>query len=256
MLPGLINGTQRACFGVTEPNSGSDTLRLETKAEKKGDRYIITGRKMWISTAQRADKILLLARTTAYEDCKKPTQGLSLFYTDFDRTQVETREIPKMGRAAVDTNLLFFDGWSIPAADRIGNEGDGFKMCVFFDCVSFLHKLTSIFFLSLLGYRIMHGMNAERILLASEALGLGYAGLRRAGQYAIDRHVFGRPIGQNQSIQHPLAQSWMQLEGARLLVYLAAKLCEFDRNFSRFRLLTLNSDDDGVDSGEYANAAK
>ncbi|KAL8276352.1 hypothetical protein RQP46_011237 [Phenoliferia psychrophenolica] len=118
----------------------------------------------------------------------KPNQGLSIFYTDFDRTKVQTNEIPKMGRSAVDTNMLFFDKWSIPAEDRIGEEGDGFKM-------------------------ILHGMNAERILLAAEALGLGYAGLRRGAQYAIDRVVFGRQIGQNQSIQHPLADSWMQLEG-------------------------------------------
>ncbi|KZO89526.1 acyl-CoA dehydrogenase NM domain-like protein [Calocera viscosa TUFC12733] len=214
MLPPLIRGEERACFGVTEPNSGSDTLKLQTRAVRKGDRYEITGSKMWISTAQHAHKILLLARTTPLEEVKKPNQGLSIFYTDLDRTKVEVTEIPKMGRSAIDTNMLFFDGWSIPAEDRIGEEGDGFKM-------------------------ILHGMNAERVLLAAESLGIGYAGLRRGAQYSIERNVFGRPIGQNQGIQHPLADSWMNLEGARLMTYQAAKLY-----------------DEGFVSGEYANAAK
>jgi alkylation response protein AidB-like acyl-CoA dehydrogenase len=210
----LIQGKEKACFGVTEPNTGLDTLRLQSFAKRNGDHYLVSGSKIWISTAQRADKILLLARTTPLDQVNKPSQGLSLFYTDMDRTQVQVTEIEKMGRAAVDSNVLFFDGWKVPADDLIGNEGGGFKM-------------------------IMHGMNAERILVASEALGLGYAGLRRAALYAKDRVVFGNPIGKYQGIQHQLADSWMKLEAARLMVYQAARMY-----------------DAGYESGEYANAAK
>ncbi|KAG9788262.1 putative acyl-CoA dehydrogenase YngJ [Exophiala dermatitidis] len=214
MLVPLIAGKERACFGVTEPNTGLDTLRLQSRAVKDGDHYVLSGQKIWISTAQVAEKILILVRTTPLEQVKKPSQGLSLFYTDLDRTQVEVTEIPKMGRAAVDSNTLFFDGWRVPKEDLIGEENNGFKM-------------------------IMHGMNAERILIAAEALGIGFAALRRAALYANDRKVFGRPIGQNQAIQHPLADSWMQLEAARLVIYQAARLY-----------------DAGYETGEYANAAK
>ncbi|KAH8893053.1 acyl-CoA dehydrogenase [Thozetella sp. PMI_491] len=210
----LIAGKERACFGVTEPNTGLDTLRLQTRAKRDGDHYVVTGSKIWISTAQNAQKILLLARTTSLDQVSKPSQGLSLFYTDLDPKVVEITEIPKMGRAAVDTNMLFFSDWRIPASHRIGPENEGFKM-------------------------ILHGMNAERILIGAEALGLGYAALRRAAIYADERHVFGRPIGQNQAIQHPLADSWMQLEAARLVIYQAAKMY-----------------DQGYQPGEYANAGK
>ncbi|EAS28558.1 acyl-CoA dehydrogenase [Coccidioides immitis RS] len=213
-LPPLIEGRERACFGVTEPNSGLDTLKLRSMATKDGDHYILKGSKVWISTAQNAEKILILVRTTPVDKVAKPSLGLSLFYTDLDRSQVEVTEIPKMGRAAVDTNTLFFEDWRVPAEDMIGEEDNGFKM-------------------------IMHGMNAERILIAAEALGLGYAALRRAAVYASERQVFGRPIGKNQGIQHPLADSWMQLEAARLMVYQAARLY-----------------DAGHATGEYANAAK
>lgn len=211
----LIQGKERACFGVTEPNTGLDTLRLQSLAKRDGNgHYVLNGSKIFISTAQVAEKILILVRTTPLEEVESPTQGLSLFYTDLDRSAVQITEIPKMGRCAVDTNVLFFDGWRVPAADLIGQEGDGFKL-------------------------IMHGMNAERILVASEALGLGFASLRRASNYAKERSVFGRPIGQNQGIQHPLAECWMQLEGARLMVNLSARL--YDR---------------GYHDGEYANAGK
>ncbi|TPX11933.1 uncharacterized protein E0L32_007431 [Thyridium curvatum] len=210
----LIAGKERACFGVTEPNTGLDTLRLQTRAVRDGDDYLVTGSKIWISTAQNAQKILLLARTTPLEEVTKPSQGLSLFYTDLDPKVVEITEIPKMGRAAVDTNMLFYNDWRIPASDRIGAENEGFKM-------------------------IMHGMNAERILIGAEALGLGYAALRRAAVYAGERTVFGRSIGKNQAIQHPLADSWMQLEAARLMIYQAAKMY-----------------DQGYQAGEYANAGK
>ena len=214
MLVPLIEGKERACFGVTEPNTGLDTLKLQSKAVRDGDGYRLSGQKIWISTAQVAEKILILVRTTPLEEVKKPSHGLSLFYTHLDRTQVDVQEIPKMGRSAVDSNTLFFDGWKVPREDLIGEEGNGFKM-------------------------IMHGMNAERILIAAEALGIGFAALRRAALYAGERKVFGRPIGQNQAIQHPLAESWMELEAARLVIYQAARMY-----------------DAGHETGEYANAAK
>jgi alkylation response protein AidB-like acyl-CoA dehydrogenase len=210
----LIKGEERACFGVTEPNSGLDTLKLQSFARRDGDNYFLKGSKVWISTAKSAHKILILVRTTPLDKVSTPSQGLSLFYTDMDRGQVEVTEIPKMGRAAIDSNMLFFDGWKVPATDLLGEEGNGFKM-------------------------IMHGMNAERVLLGAEALGLGYASLIRATQYAKDRVVFGRPIGKNQGIQHPLADSWMKLEAAKLVVYQAARMY-----------------DEGYSSGEYANAGK
>lgn len=197
-LPPLIEGKDRACFGVTEPNTGLNTLKLKTRAVRQGDHYVVSGQKVWISTAQVANKILLLARTTPVEECKG-TEGLSLFYTDLDRTKVEVREIEKMGRKCVDSNQVFIDGLLIPVEDRVGEEGKGFSY-------------------------ILHGLNPERILIASEAIGLGRAALRRGAQYAIEREVFDRPIGMNQSIQHPLAKSWMELEAAHLMVYKAASL--------------------------------
>ena len=197
MLPPLIAGRERACFAVTEPDTGLDTTRLKTRAERQNDRYVVNGQKVWISTALVAEKILILARTTPLEKVKKPTAGLSLFYTTLDRSRVEVREIEKMGRKAVDSNQLFFDNLEVPVEDRIGEEGRGFEY-------------------------ILHGLNPERILIAAEALGLGYAALRRASQYARERIVFNRPIGQNQAIQHPLAECWMQLEAARLMVFSAA----------------------------------
>ncbi|MBN8929823.1 MAG: acyl-CoA dehydrogenase [Rhodospirillales bacterium 69-11] len=198
-LPPLIRGERKACFGVTEPDAGLNTTKLKTRAERQGDRYVVHGRKVWISTAQVADNILLLARTTPADNVKKPTDGLSLFYTRLDRNYVDVREIDKMGRAAVDSNELVFDGLPIPVEDRIGEEGKGF------------------------GY-ILHGMNPERVLVAMEAIGLGRAALARATQYAKERIVFNRPIGMNQSIQHPLAQCWAELEAARLMALRAAAL--------------------------------
>jgi len=199
MLPPLIAGTERSCFAVTEPNTGLNTTRIKTRAEKQGDRYIVSGQKVWISTAQIAEKVLLLARTTPLEAVKKPTEGLSLFYTDFDRRHIEVREIEKMGRKAVDSNQVFFDGLPVPEADRIGEEGRGFEY-------------------------ILHGMNPERILIAAESIGLGRCALARASAYAKVRIVFDRPIGQNQAIQHPLARNWMNLEAANLMVMKAAWL--------------------------------
>ena len=212
-LPPLIAGDDRACFGVTEPNTGLNTLKLKTRAVREGDHYVVHGQKVWISTAQVANKILLLARTTPVEDCRG-TEGLSLFYTDLDRSHIEVREIEKMGRKAVDSNQVFIDGLRIPVEDRIGEEGKGFSY-------------------------ILHGLNPERILIASEAIGLGRAALARAAGYAQEREVFGRAIGQNQGIQHPLAKSWMELEAAHLMVQKAAWLY-----------------DQGQPCGAEANAAK
>ncbi|MBP0494135.1 acyl-CoA dehydrogenase family protein [Pararoseomonas indoligenes] len=197
MLPPLIAGKERACFAVTEPNTGLDTTRLRTRAERQGSKYVVNGQKVWISTAGVAEKILILARTTPLEDVRKPTQGLSLFYTDLDRSRIEVRPIDKMGRKAVDSNQVFFDNLEVPEEDRIGEEGRGFEY-------------------------ILHGLNPERILIAAEALGLGFVAIERAAQYAKDRVVFGRPIGQNQAIQHPLAECWMRLDSARLSVMQAA----------------------------------
>ncbi|MDB5484880.1 MAG: putative acyl-CoA dehydrogenase, partial [Tardiphaga sp.] len=193
MLPGIVNGSEKSCFAVTEPNTGLNTTQLKTRAVRQGDRYIVNGQKVWISTAQVADKILLLARTTPLEDVKSPTHGLSLFYTDFDRDKIAVHEIAKMGRKAVDSNELFIADFEIPVEDRIGEEGRGFEY-------------------------ILHGMNPERILIAAEAVGLGRAALARATDYAKNRNVFNRPIGKNQAIQHPLAKNWMELEAAWLMV--------------------------------------
>jgi acyl-CoA dehydrogenase len=200
-LPPLIAGKEKACFAVTEPNTGLDTTRLKTRAVRHGNGYAVHGQKVWISTAQVAERVLLLARTTPQEEVKKRTEGLSLFYTAFDRNYIEARVIDKMGRKAVDSNQLFFDGLPVPLEDRIGEEGKGFEY-------------------------ILHGMNPERILVAAEAIGIGRAALARASRYAKERVVFGRPIGQNQGIQHPLAKCWMELEAANLMMLKAAELCD------------------------------
>jgi acyl-CoA dehydrogenase len=204
MLPPLIRGETKACFAVTEPDAGLNTAQIKTKALRKGDKYIISGSKIWISTAQVASRMLILARTTPLEDVKRKTDGLSLFYTEIDRNRVEICGISKMGRHAVDSNLLFIDKLEVSADDRIGAEGDGFR-------------------------QILHGFNPERILIAAEAVGLGRAALRKATQYAKDRIVFDRPIGQNQAIQHPLAACWMNLEAANLMVMQAATLYDSHR---------------------------
>jgi len=215
MLPPLIDGRTKACFGVTEPDTGLDTTHLKTKALRKNDHYLVTGHKVWTSTAQVAEKILLIARTRPLEECKKASDGLSLFYTDLDRTAIEVREIEKMGRKAVDSNELFINELRIPFEDRIGEEGKGFQY-------------------------LLHGLNPERILIAAEAVGVGRAALARANQYAKDREVFGRPIGKNQSIQHPLAQSWCELEAAHLMCFKAASLydqgksCGIEANAAKF----------------------
>jgi acyl-CoA dehydrogenase len=213
-LPRVVDGSVRTCFGVTEPNTGLDTTSLKTRAVRQGDRYIVHGQKVWISTAQKADKILLLARTTPIEERRNRSHGLSLFYTDLDRSAVRVSRIDKMGRKAVDSNELFIDGLEVPVEDRIGEEGEGFKY-------------------------LLHGLNPERVLLAAEAIGLGQVALRKAAAYARERVVFGRQIGQNQAIQHPLAQNWIELEAADLMMRKAAWLY-----------------DNGHECGAEANAAK
>ena len=205
MLPPLIQGKHKACFAVTEPNTGLNTKKITVKAEKRGSQYIVSGQKVWISTAQVAEKVLLLARAEA---------GLTLFYTDVDRKYIEVREIEKMGRHAVDSNQVFFDALPVPEADRIGEEGKGFEY-------------------------ILHGMNPERVLIAAELVGLGRCAVKRAAAYAKERIVFGRPIGQNQAIQHPLAANWAALEAANLMAFKAAWLY-----------------DQGKPCGAEANAAK
>jgi acyl-CoA dehydrogenase len=199
MLVPLIKGEDKACFAVTEPDAGLDTLNLKTRAVREGDRYIVSGQKIWISTAQVTNKMLLLARTTPADQVKRKTEGLTLFYTALDRAHVDVREIPKMGRSAVDSNELFIDKLPVPAADRVGEDGKGFEY-------------------------ILHGMNVERVLIAAEAVGLGRAALRKAAAYAKERVVFGRPIGQNQGIAHPLAKCWAELEAANLMIFKAAAL--------------------------------
>jgi acyl-CoA dehydrogenase len=213
-LPPLIRGEDKSCFAVTEPDAGLDTSAIVTRAERAGNGYVISGRKIWTTGAQRANKIMILTRTTPREACVKPTDGLTLFYTDFDRKRIEAKPIPKMGRKAVECNMLFIDGLHVPLEDRIGEEGRGFSY-------------------------ILHGLNPERVLFGAEAVGLGRAALARAAQYAKERVVFGRPIGMNQGVQHPLARSWAELEAANLVMLQAAGLY-----------------DAGKDCGAQANAAK
>jgi len=197
-LPDIIAGRAKACFAVTEPDVGLDTTKLKTRAVRQGGHYVANGRKIWTSTARVADRVMLLART-AEHDPRDPAAGLSLFYTDLDRGAVSVRPIEKMGRAAVDSNELFIDDLRIPADDLIGEEGKGFRY-------------------------ILRSLNPERILIAAEAIGIGLQALDRAAAYAREREVFGRPIGQNQAIQHPLAECWAKLEAARLLTLKAATL--------------------------------
>jgi acyl-CoA dehydrogenase len=203
-LPRIIAGVDKVCFAVTEPNSGLDTASLETRAERTNDGYRINGRKIWTTSAQRADRMLIIARTTPKDQCKKPTEGLSLFYATFDRSAIDAKPIPKMGRKAVECNTLFIDDLNVPKECLIGEEGQGFKY-------------------------LLQGLNPERVLFAVEAVGLGRAALAKAAQYAKERIVFGRPIGQNQGVQHPLAKAWADLEAADLLAFKAAALYDAGR---------------------------
>ncbi len=213
-LPPLIAGDEVCCFAVTEPDAGLDTGRIATFARRDEGGYVIDGRKIWTTTAQVADRILLLARTTPREKCRRSTDGLTLFYAALDRDRIEVREIPKMGRGSVDSNALFIDGLRVPEEDRIGEEGEGFRL-------------------------LLHSLNPERVLVAVEAVGIGRQAVARAARYANERVVFDRPIGQNQGVAHPLAQSWIELEAAWLLAMRGAWAI-----------------DNGRPAGAHANAAK
>jgi acyl-CoA dehydrogenase len=203
-IPRLISGQDRLCIGITEPDAGLDTTSLTTKAERTNDGYVISGRKVWTTSAQRANKILIIARTTPRDQVEKSTQGLSLFYTDFDRSRITATPIPKMGRKAVESNSVFIDNLPVPTEDLVGEEGRGF-------------------------YYLLEGLNPERVLFGAEAVGLGRAALRRAAAYAKERVVFGRPIGQNQGVAHPLARAWVELEAANLMAFKAAAMFDAGR---------------------------
>jgi acyl-CoA dehydrogenase len=190
-LPRIVTGDLHVCFGVTEPGAGLDTTRITTFARRDGDSYVVNGRKVWISKAVESEKVLLLTRTTKLEDVEKKTDGLTLFLTDLDRAHVDIRPIRKMGRNAVTSNELFIDDLRVPVEDRVGEEGKGFKY-------------------------ILDGLNPERMLVAAEALGLGRVALKRAVRYGNEREVFGRPIGMNQGLQFPLADSLARLDAAEL----------------------------------------
>ena len=215
MIPPIISGAEKMCFAVTEPNTGLDTTSLKTRANKVDGGYLLNGEKVWITNAHVADHMLIIARTTALEDVKKKTEGLTLFYTRIDRSKIEHRLIPKMGRHAVGSNMVFISDLFVPEEDRIGAEGQGFKI-------------------------LIAGLNPERVLLGAEAVGLGRVAIKRASKYAQERIVFGRPIGQNQGIQHPLAKAWMQVEAAALMVFKAATLfdqgkeCGIEANSAKY----------------------
>ena len=200
-LPRIVTGDLHACFGVTEPEAGLDTTKITTFARRDGDHYVVNGRKVWISKAQESEKILLLTRTTKFDEVAKKTDGLTLFFTELDRDRVDIRPIKKMGRNAVSSNELFIDDLRIPVADRVGEEGEGFRY-------------------------ILDGLNPERMLVAAEALGLGRVALRRAVAYANEREVFGRPIGMNQGLQFPLADSLARLDAAELVLRKATWLVD------------------------------
>lgn len=214
-IPRLIAGQDQVAFGFTEPDAGLNTTRIKTRARRVDGGYVIHGQKVWTSTAQVANKIMLLTRTTPFEECAKPTDGLTIFYTDLDRSRIDVHRIPKMGRKAVDSNAIFIDGLEVPESDRIGEEGRGFRY-------------------------ILDSLNPERILIGAEAIGIGQDALRRASAYARERVVFDRPIGQNQGIQHPLAERWMYLESAWLTAMDAARRydggepCGAQANASKF----------------------
>jgi acyl-CoA dehydrogenase len=214
-LPRIARGDLHVCFGVTEPEAGLDTTRITTFARRDGSDYVISGRKVWISKAMESEKILLLTRTTSFEDSPRKTAGLTLFLTDLDRDHVDIRPIAKMGRNAVTSNELFIDDLRVPAAHRVGEEGQGFTY-------------------------LLDGLNPERMLVAAEALGGGAAvappapaALRRAVRYAGERVVFGRPIGMNQGIQFPLADSLARLDAAELVLRQATWLYDQGRPCGR-----------------------
>ena len=213
-LPRIASGEMKLAFSVTEPNVGTDTTHVQTTAVRDGDDWIIHGRKVWCTNAQNAERVLILTRTTPYDQVEKKTKGMTLFFAEMDRQAISIRPIEKMGRHAVDSNELFIDGLRVSHADLVGEEGEGF-------------------------YHLINGLNPERIVIAAEAVGIGKAAIDKAVQYAKERVVFGRPIGQNQGIQFPLAEAYAQLEAAELMTFKAAWLY-----------------DQGLPCGKEANIAK
>jgi acyl-CoA dehydrogenase len=215
-LPKVVSGELHVAFAVTEPDAGNDITHIKTAARRDGDDYVINGRKVFTTKAREARRMLLLTRTTPYEQAARKTDGMSLFFAELDPAAVEVRELHKLGRAAVDTNMLFIDGLRVPASDLVGAEGRGFHC-------------------------LLDGLNPERILVAAEAVGIGRAALNRAVRYAKERIVFGRPIGQNQAIAHPLADSYSKLEVAELMMFKAAWLfdhrepCGAEANIAKLR---------------------
>ncbi|GAC1588988.1 MAG: acyl-CoA dehydrogenase family protein [Acidimicrobiales bacterium] len=213
-LPAVADGSLHVAFGVTEPDAGTDTTKIATRAVRSDDHYVVNGRKVWTSKALEADRILLLTRTTPLADCRRPVDGMTLFLVDRHAPGVGAVAIDKMGRNAVASCETTYEDVIVPLADRVGEEGQGFRY-------------------------LLDGLNAERILIAAEAVGIGRAALRRAVAYACDRVVFDRPIGKNQGISFPLAQAHAQLRAAGLMIAEAARLI-----------------DAGLPCGEEANLAK
>jgi acyl-CoA dehydrogenase len=215
-LPRVVSGELHAAFAVTEPDAGNDITHIKTFARREGDNYVINGRKVFTTKAQEAHKMLLLTRTTPFEQVAKKTEGMSLFFADVDRNAIEVRELLKLGRHAVDTNMLFIDNLKVSASDVVGQEGRGF-------------------------YTLLDGLNPERILVAAEGIGIGRSAIDRAVHYAKERVVFGRPIGQNQAIAHPLADAFAKLEVAELMMLKAAwlfdqrKPCGPEANIAKLR---------------------
>ncbi|MBI2759875.1 MAG: acyl-CoA/acyl-ACP dehydrogenase [Chloroflexi bacterium] len=215
ILPEAAAGRLHVAFGVTEPDAGSDTPSITTRAVREGDQFIIRGKKVWTSKALESSKVLLLARTTPLEECARRTDGMTLFLADLDPKYVTIRPIEKLGRNAVDSNEVFYDDLPVDARDVVGEVGRGF-------------------------YHLLDGLNPERILVAAEALGTGRVALRRATAYAKERRVFGRPIGQNQGIQFPLADSYAKLNAAELMIRKASwlydngKPCGAEANMAKY----------------------
>ncbi len=203
-LPKVVSGEIQVAFSITEPDAGNDITHIKTSARREGDCYLINGRKVFTTKAREAHKMLLLTRTTPFEKVEKKTDGMSLFFADLDPSAVEVRELHKLGRAAVDTNMLFIDNLKVPAGDLVGREGRGFHC-------------------------LLDGLNPERILVAAEAIGMGRVALSKAVRYAKERVVFSRPIGQNQAIAHPLADAYSKLEVAELMMLKAAWLFDHGR---------------------------
>ncbi|MGD9765574.1 MAG: acyl-CoA dehydrogenase family protein [Candidatus Binatia bacterium] len=213
-LPALAKGELLMAFGVTEPTAGVDTSRIRTKAERKGDVWVISGQKVWTTNAQNAKKVLLLARTSPRDE-KRPLDGMTLFFADLDRRHCDVRVIDKLGRAAVDSNEVFIDALEVPNEDVVGEVGRGF-------------------------HYLLDGLNPERIVVGMEGVGIGRAALALAVDYANSRVVFDRPIGQNQAVAHPLAECWIRLEAAESIAMKAAALydqhlpCGAEANAAKF----------------------